>query len=160
MRVDRWEQDGQQIVREVVTHPGGVAVLAEHDGKILFVRQHRYPMDENLLEFPAGKLDPGEDPATSAARELEEETGLKAVELQPIVSFYTSPGFCTEKLHIYYCDRLADGRQSLESDEILQVERYSLSEAVRLAEEGKIQDAKTLIGIYWLACRRAVGGPF
>lgn len=152
--VDRWSQDGSEVVREVVTHPGGVAIMAEQDdGKILFVRQHRYPMDADLLEFPAGKLDPGEAPIECAARELEEETGMRAAELVPVTEFYTSPGFCTEKLHLFYCNRLLPGRQKLESDEAIEIERYSLQEAIDLVGSRRIVDAKTIVGIYWRARR-------
>jgi ADP-ribose pyrophosphatase len=141
---------GQPAVREVVTHPGGAVALAmQADGKILFVRQPRYPMGLDLLELPAGKLDAGEDPSVSVRRELEEETGYRAGRIQKLCSFYTSPGFCNELLHLYRAEDLTLTRQNLEHDEHISVESHSLQEAVEMIGDGRIQDAKTIIGVLW-----------
>jgi ADP-ribose pyrophosphatase len=153
--VDSVEKEGRQkVIREVVRHPGGVAVVAELDGKILFVRQRRYPMEKDLLELPAGKLDGTEDPELAAQRELEEETGYRASSLQKIGAFYTSPGFCDELLHIYEAEELKVAKQSLEWDEDIQIERYDLTEALQMIASGEICDAKTAIGVLWLALEK------
>lgn len=153
--VDYFEKEGgEETVREVVRHPGGVAIVAELDGKILFVRQRRYPMDAHLLELPAGKLDIKEDPALAAARELEEETGYRAGRLRKIGAFYTSPGFCDELLHIYVAEGLEKAAQQLEWDEDIQIELYRIDEALKMVAEGKICDAKTAVGLLWLAVEK------
>lgn len=154
LEVDRVEIDGKEHIREVVRHPGGVVILGQlPDGRIPFVRQHRYPMDKVLLELPAGKLDPGEEPRLSAARELEEETGYRAQDLQLVMRFYSSPGFCDELLSFFYCPRLLPGKSNPEEDEILQVELFDLDEALHMAAAGGILDVKTLLALYWLKTR-------
>jgi ADP-ribose pyrophosphatase len=141
---------GQAAIREVVTHPGGAVALATlADGNILFVRQPRYPLGRDLLELPAGKLDAGEDPSNSVLRELEEETGYRAGRIQHLCSFYTSPGFCNELLHLYRAEELTLTRQNLEHDEHISVESYALPEAIEMVSDGRIQDAKTIIGLLW-----------
>lgn len=150
--VDTIELKGQRYIREVVRHPGGVVIIAElPDGRIPFVRQSRYPIDKKLLELPAGKLDPGEEPLASAARELEEETGFKPESLEHVFTLYTSPGFCDELLHLYYTNKLTRTQTAFEHDEEIDVEFYSLDEALQLAHKGQINDAKTLIALFWLA---------
>jgi ADP-ribose pyrophosphatase len=155
LEVDTIQIHGVETLREVVRHPGGVVVLAEVDGdSIPFVRQHRYPINKDLLELPAGKLDPGEEPEKSAARELEEETGFRANSLVHVSSFYSSPGFCDELLHLYYTNDLTPSSQNTEFDENLEVEFYSLKKAIRMIESGEILDSKTITALYWLAHRR------
>ena len=100
-----------------------------------------------MLEIPAGTLNPGEDPQLGAARELEEEIGAKAERIEKISEFWVSPGFLTEKMHLYMATGLTDVGQKLEEDEILTIERYSFPEAFDLIRSGEIQDAKTLIAI-------------
>ena len=154
LEVDRVEIEGREHVREVVRHPGGVVILGQlPDGRIPFVRQHRYPMDEVLLELPAGKLEPGEPPEVSAARELEEETGYRAEDLQLVLRFYSSPGFCDELLSFFYGQHLVPGQRSPEEDEFLEVVLYSLDEALQLAQSGQILDVKTLTALYWLKAK-------
>lgn len=149
--VDKLEIQGRETIREVVRHPGGVVVLVDReDGLIPFVRQCRYPMGKNLLELPAGKLDPGEDPRDTAARELEEETGLKAELLEHVASFYTSPGFCDELLHLYYTDRVVATQTRFDHDEDISIETYTLDQALELFSRGEIQDAKTILALFWL----------
>ena len=154
--VDQIEIKGAECIREVVRHPGGVVVLAElADGRIPFVRQLRYPMQKELLELPAGKLDPGEDPAAAAGRELEEETGFRAADLEHLLSFYSTPGFCDEILHLYYSSRLTEVGANPEFDEEVSVELYSLDEAIDLSRTGQILDAKTLVALFWLYWKRS-----
>ena len=153
--VDRLERsDGEETLREVVRHPGGVAVVAELDGKILFVRQRRYPMDTELLELPAGKLDHPEKPEAAAVRELEEETGYRAGRLHKIGAFFTAPGFCDEVLHLYLAQGLEKSAQKLELDEDIRVEAYELRRALEMIASGEICDMKTAVGVLWLAGER------
>ncbi len=152
LEVDQLEILGRPAIREVVRHPGGVVLLGvRDDGRIPFVRQLRYPMQEMILELPAGKLDPGEDPATAAAREMEEETGYRALDIEHVLSFYPTPGFCDENLHLFVSSRLVESTQNPEFDEQLEVEFYTLEEALKLALSGQIRDAKTLVAIFWKA---------
>lgn len=150
--VDDIELDGERYVREVVRHPGGVVVVGRNwEGRIPFVRQHRYPMNQNLLELPAGKIDAGEEPRISAARELEEETGYCAADLDLVYRFYSSPGFCDELLYLYSASGLEKRGKNLEQDEIVEVEEYRLDEALQMLEKGEILDAKTIVALLWLA---------
>jgi ADP-ribose pyrophosphatase len=153
--VDEIELSGVKHIREVVRHPGGVVVIGElDDGRIPFVRQRRYPMDRVLLELPAGKIDPGEPPELSAAREMEEETGYRPERLNHVFSFYATPGFCDELLHLYHTDQLIATEPRLEADEDLEIEFYTLDEALEMANRGQILDAKTLTAIFWLKWRK------
>jgi ADP-ribose pyrophosphatase len=153
--VDRIQINDIETIREVVRHPGGVVVLAEVGRQgIPFVRQHRYPIDGDLLELPAGRIDPGETPSQGAARELEEETGFRAHSLQHVCSFYSSPGYCDELLHFYYTNNLTQRSAHLEQDEDLVVEFYPLPEALGLVSQGEIRDGKTIAALFWLAHKR------
>jgi ADP-ribose pyrophosphatase len=142
---------GNRALREVAEHPGGsVVVPLLSDGNILLVRQFRYPMKKHLYELPAGKLDAGEDPSLCAARELEEETGYVAGSLKKVTAIYTSPGFCSELLHIYLATDLkksSRGQQLEEGELDLTVQRMSLPRAVEMIEKGEIVDSKTICGI-------------
>lgn len=140
---------GYDTVREVVRHGGGAVVVPLYDnGDVLLIRQYRYPIGEEIIELPAGKLDPGEDPAACAARELQEETGCAAAELHPLTSMMTTPGFCSEVLHIYLATGLRDGEQKLEQgEESISLLRMPLAEAVRMCRDRRITDGKTITGI-------------
>ena len=152
LEVDQLEFGGRATIREVVRHPGGVVLLGlRDDGLIPFVRQLRYPMQEKLLELPAGKLDPGEDPRDAAAREMEEETGYRPLDLEHVFSFYATPGFCDELLHLYYSAHLVETASNPEFDEHLEIEFFTLDEALQLALSGQIRDAKTLTAVLWKA---------
>ena len=120
------------------------------NGDVLLVEQFRYPMQQSLLELPAGKIDPGESPEETAARELEEEVGFRAGRLEKLAAFYTTPGFCTELLHLFLARDLQPGGAEGDEDEELSVHRYSPEELGRLIHLGKIVDAKTLIGLHLL----------
>ncbi|HAL55849.1 MAG TPA: NUDIX hydrolase [Bacteroidetes bacterium] len=137
--------------REVAEHPGGaVTVPLLANGDVLLIRQFRYPIKKHLYELPAGKLDPSEDPPACAARELEEETGFIAGSLRKLAAIYTSPGFCTEQLHIFLATDLirSEKGQRLEEGELgLTVESMPLKRAVEMIEEGEIVDGKTICGI-------------
>jgi len=167
LRVDQIERpDGTLGERDVVVHPGAVAIVAVDDaGNVLLVRQWRVPAARALLELPAGTLDHApdgglEDPALAARRELEEETGQRAASWRFLGSFWTAPGFATERMFLYLATDLrdADG-ETLAPDEgeNLQLERIPWREAVGMAERGEVADAKSLIGLFWLARLRAGG---
>ncbi|WP_127575070.1 NUDIX domain-containing protein [Paenibacillus barengoltzii] len=140
--------DGTTATREIVKHPGAVAVLAVHEGRLLLVDQYRQAMGRCELEIPAGKLEPGEDPAEAAVRELQEETGYRCDKLIHLHSFYTSPGFADEIIHLYLAEQLSAGEMSLDADEFLEVQEVTLEEALDLISEGRIADAKTILAVY------------
>ena len=142
---------GTEAVREVVVHPGGAAVVPVFsNGDVLLVEQFRYPMRQSLLELPAGKVDPGESPEETAARELEEEVGFRAGRLEKLAAFYTTPGFCNELLHLFLARDLEPGGRAGDEDEELTVHRYSPRQLEILIRSGRIVDAKTLIGLHLL----------
>ncbi|MDC3415441.1 NUDIX hydrolase [Aquibacillus salsiterrae] len=145
--------NGKTSKRELVKHPGAVAVIAITDeNKIIFVEQFRKPLEKNLVEIPAGKLEPGEKPEVSAKRELEEETGYTTDKLELVTSFYTSPGFADELIYIYYTDKLIplDTPKGLDEDEFVELVELSLQEAESYMEQQKIHDAKTAYAINYL----------
>ena len=140
--------DGSTALREVVEHPGGVAVLPlEEDGTVWCVRQFRYPFGEQLLEIPAGRLEPGEDPESAARRELSEETGLTADRLIPLGRNYATPGYCGEILHVYLAQGLHHGAAHLDDGEFLNVEKHSLDELCALALSDGLPDVKTAVAV-------------
>ena len=140
--------DGRTVNREVVEHPGGVAILpVEEDGTCWCVRQYRYPMQREMLEVPAGKLEKGEAPLACAVRELSEETGLEADELVSLGACCTSPGFSTEVLHVYLALGLHPGAMHPDEGEFLNVAKYSLASLTDMAMSGELDDAKTIIAV-------------
>jgi len=149
LRVDRIRlANGHETELEVIQHPGAAAVVAiDGAGQVLLVRQYRYATGEWLLEVPAGKLDGGEEPEVCAARELVEETGQAAASLQPLGWIWTTPGFTDEKIWLYLGRDLTAAEQSLEPDEILEVERLPLAAAVEQAATGEIRDSKSVIAL-------------
>lgn len=143
--------DGRESVREVVRHAGAVVIMPIlDDGRIVFVRQFRYPVDTELLEFPAGTLEPGEDARTCAERELVEETGWQAESLQKLGSFFSTPGFTDEVLHGFIATDLspAQGGSDPEADEFIEVVVLSVEEALSMAQRGQVRDAKTLATLF------------
>ena len=140
--------DGRITGREVVEHPGGVAVFAiDEEERVVMVRQFRYPMGEVLLELPAGKLEPGEDPSACALRELEEETGIIPEEFRPMGYSYSSPGIFTERIHLYFARGLRQGVPRPDDGEFLTVERIPLSELLEMIEGHRLVDGKSIVGI-------------
>ena len=140
--------NGNITMREVVRHPGGVCVVAlDGDGMVAMVRQYRFPIGRELLELPAGKLEPGEEPLPAAKRELSEETGLEADEWRDLGFIYTSPGFSTERLYLYLATGLHHGAQHLDLNEFLDVEYHSLESLRDMVLRGEIADGKTVAGV-------------
>lgn len=151
VRVDTVElPDGSTSTREIVSHAGAVAILPlDHDGQIWLVRQFRKPLEKELLEIPAGTLEPGESPQDCAIRELEEETGLTAASWQSILSYYSAPGFCDEKLHLFMASELQPGKSHTDQDEFVEVVKMSLVEAYQAIFRGEIVDGKSIIAILY-----------
>ena len=147
-------ENGKQTFREVIDHPGGVSILAmDEEGKIFFVRQFRYPFGRMLLELPAGKLEPGEDPADSGRRELRDETGR----FVPMGKLIPTCAYDTEVIHLFFASELTRGEQDLDENEFLSVERYTLDEALQMVLDGEIIDAKTQIGLLKYQALRNAG---
>jgi ADP-ribose pyrophosphatase len=141
---------GQSSIREVVVHPGGVvAVPVLDDGRLILIRQFRYPLQKYILEFPAGKLDIQQSPLETIARELEEETGYRAQRIQHEFSFYTSPGISNEIIHFFIARGLDSVSQRLEEGEHITVEIHDVDECLRKIETGEIEDGKTILGLLW-----------
>jgi ADP-ribose pyrophosphatase len=151
---------GVTYKREVVHHPGGAGVVAVFDDNtVALVRQYRQPPVRYLLELPAGRLDPPERPEECAARELEEEIGVRAGRLEKLSEFFTTPGFCEEKLWVYLATALTETRQNLEGDEMLEIVRVSFPRAFEMIVDGEIEDAKTIIGLLLAAQRLGLAMP-
>lgn len=151
--------NGKTSKREIIKHPGAVAILAlTSDNKIILVEQYRKPMERALVEIPAGKLEPGEVPELTAVRELEEETGYACEKLEHIISFYTSPGFADELVHLYLAKGLQkkDNPKSADEDEFVELLEVTLDEAIQLIEAKKIYDAKTAYAIQYLQLKEAL----
>ncbi len=145
---------GGRAEREVVEHAPVVAIVPlDDDGNVVLVRQYRLAAQEALLEVPAGGVDPGESIEAAAQRELQEETGYRAQRMQRLTGFFVSPGFCTEFVHVFLATGLSESRVDPDPDEQIEVQRVSMSEAVRLVESGAIKDAKSIVGIL-LAAKR------
>jgi ADP-ribose pyrophosphatase len=148
VRVDTIRENGKEHPRELVIHPGSVVILPFFDdATVALVRQYRHAVGKELLELAAGSLEKGEDPETGAVRELEEEIGVEAEKLELLCSVYVSPGFLSEKMHIYLATGLTEVGQKLEGDENITLDRYSFEELREMIETGEIEDAKTIVGI-------------
>jgi ADP-ribose pyrophosphatase len=153
--------DGSTGELEMIRHPGASAVVPflsdpmGDDPQILLIRQYRYAADGYLYEIPAGRLDAGEAPADCAARELKEETGCTAERVVHLLSFYTTPGFTDEKIHLFMATGLIAGETKHEADEFLDLQPMLLSRALAMVEAGEIVDAKTALGLMYAAGFRA-----
>jgi len=152
-RVERLVQtmpDGSGHPREVVRHPGAVVILPLlDDGRICFVRNYRVAVAQTLIELPAGTLEPGEDPAAAAERELAEETGYRAGQIEHLISFWMSPGILDERMHLYVARALRPGPMALDAGEDIEPLLATWEEALGMARQGDIRDAKSLVGLLY-----------
>lgn len=160
LRVDEVElPNGKTSTRELIKHPGAVALIAVTDEKkIVLVEQYRKPMEKALVEIPAGKLDAGEDPKDCAIREMEEETGYECEVIEPLISLYTSPGFADEIVHMFVAKGLKkkENARGLDEDEFVDILEVTLEEALELIRDERIQDAKTAYAIQYLQLQEAL----
>jgi ADP-ribose pyrophosphatase len=143
-------RDGREHQRETVVHPGAVTILPlVDDDHVCLIRNYRPSVDQTLLELPAGTLEPGEDPLRAAERELEEETGYRARSIERLHEFYMSPGILSERMHVYLATGLEPGEQDLDAGEQIDNLVVAWDEALAMAQDGRIQDAKTLVGLLY-----------
>ncbi|HEV8371156.1 MAG TPA: NUDIX hydrolase [Pyrinomonadaceae bacterium] len=156
--VDTVQEGALVYQRDVVRHPGSAVIVPVFaDETVALVKQYRHPAVRYLLEVPAGTLQDRERPEVGAARELEEELGVVAGKLEKLSEFFVSPGFCEEKMWVYLATELTETSQQLDDDELIEVVRVSLSEALEMITDGEIEDAKTIIGLMLAAPR--IGSP-
>lgn len=142
--------DGRVVPYEVVVHPGAVVVLALHnENEILLIKNERYAIGKTLLELPAGTLEENEEPISCAKRELEEETGYLAAHLEPLFSFYTTPGFCTERLFIFVAKNLEKREQKLDTTERIEVVSMTFDQALEKIKTKEIVDGKTIAALLY-----------
>ncbi|MBN2022407.1 MAG: NUDIX hydrolase [Pirellulales bacterium] len=148
--------DGREHSREIVRHPGAVAILPIlDDGRVCLIENYRIAVGQTLLELPAGTREPGEDPLETARRELAEETGYRAGRIEALATFYMSPGILDEQMHLFLATQLAPGPAALEGGEQIHPRPTSWEEAISSVRDGRIQDAKTIVGLlYYAAFRR------
>jgi ADP-ribose pyrophosphatase len=143
--------DGSESVRELIRHPGAVVILPLlPDGRVLLERQFRYPNDRVFIEFPAGKIDPGEDPLACAKRELEEETGYSAAEWNFVCTIHNAIAYSDEHLDIFLARGLQEGQAKLDEGEFLELFSATIPELLDMVRRGEITDVKTIIGTFWL----------
>jgi ADP-ribose pyrophosphatase len=142
------EPGGVRATREVVRHPGSVVILAVDDqDRLVLVKQYRYPVDDVIWEIPAGRQDPGESPEEGARRELEEEVGATASRIEHLMTFYATPGYCDEVMHLFRAAGLRQGAARPDEDEHIEARWVSLDEARAMAARGEVKDAKTLLAL-------------
>ncbi|MEW5762317.1 MAG: NUDIX hydrolase [Bacillota bacterium] len=151
--------DGREGTREVVEYAGAVTILPLTEaGEVVLVRQYRYPVGRTLLEIPAGKVEAGEDPLACARRELREETGYEAERWEKLLTFYSTPGFTSEKMHLYLATELKAGPQMPDGDEFVEVVQVPFREALAMVRNGTICDAKSVVGLLFAAHLGITGG--
>jgi ADP-ribose pyrophosphatase len=160
IRVDEVERsDGHRTTREIVEHPGAVAIVAWDGERLAMVRQWRHATGEVLLEIPAGTLEPDEPPLETARRELAEEVGLAAAHWEAGPRFFTAPGFCDEVMQVYLATDLTESMANADDDEVLEPSWMTLADALAAVDDGTIRDAKSIVGIGWLARRLPLPAP-
>lgn len=136
--------DGRQVAIEMLKHPGSIGILPVDDGQIWFVRQYRHPSGGMLLELPAGTIETGEAPESTAAREIREEIGMAASTLTKIGGFFLAPGYSTEFMHIYLATGLKEDALNHDAGEYLRVEKYPVNEVYQMFDQGEFVDVKTV----------------
>jgi ADP-ribose pyrophosphatase len=152
-------QNGKNVFREIIEHKGAAACLVlTPENKLIFVRQYRHPYKEEILEFPAGRLEKDEEPEKTIIRELQEEVGIKPLKIEKIGRIYPSPGYTDEIIHLYFTENYQNFISSLDEDEFLDTLEIPIKEAFNLLEEGKIVDSKTIVLL--LKCKDRLLGRF
>ncbi len=148
--------DGRPSTREIVEHADCIGVIpVDTDGNLLLVRQYRLAVDKELLEIPAGGIDPGEDPAAAVIREMREETGLRPQNVARLTGFYLSPGFSSEYMHLYLAEGLAPAPLTAEDTAGIEVVRVPVAQIPELISSGRIEDSKSVSGLlYYLELRK------
>ena len=147
--------DGRSHPREIIRHPGAVVLLPVlDDGRVVLIRNFRATVDQHLIELPAGTLERGEDPTDAAHRELAEETGYRAGRMDLLTAFLSSPGILDERMHLYLATQLEPGPTDLQAGEEIESLVVPWEEALKMAHDGRIADAKTLIGLLFFECFR------
>ncbi len=142
------DRSGRETVRDVVLHPGAVSIVAmPSSDEVVLINQFRYATGEELIEIPAGTLEPNEAPVEAARRELEEETGYRAQQLELRATYFTTPGFSNELMYLYEASGLTFTEQRLDDDEAITVSVTQRDQALRMIQEGRIRDAKTIVGL-------------
>lgn len=155
VRISRQLANGRMHSHEVVLHPGAVVIVPMvDDDHVCLIRNYRMAVGETLLELPAGTLEPNEDPAVTAHRELIEETGYRADKIEKLCEFFMSPGILNERMHLFLATGLQPGETALESGEEIETFVVPWSEAMRLVEAGNVKDAKSLVGLLLYDRRR------
>ena len=148
VRKHRVETIAGESVRDIVEHSGGsIMVAVTNEGKIIMERQYRKALETAMLELPAGKADPGEEPEVTALREFTEETGYTAGEVKHLISFYPTCGYSNEYLHIYICRDLTPGETHWDATECIEIFEMDADELIEMIKRGEIKDAKTIIGL-------------
>ncbi len=154
LHVDKVElPNGRVTTREAVRHAPAVGIVAVDGGCVYLVRQFRHPVGEAILEIPAGIVEPGESPVETAAREIQEEIGLRAEKLEEIGSIYTSPGFSDEEIFLFWAEGLSPSRLPEDDDEFIEVIKVPIKELWDMIESGAIKDGKTLVALYSMALK-------
>jgi ADP-ribose pyrophosphatase len=161
-RVERraFDVNGQHLVHDIVVHPGAAVILPiMPDGRLAMIYNYRVAAGGELLELPAGTLDPGEDPLTCAGRELAEETGYRAGRIVPLISFYSSPGIVSERLHAFLATELTPGETAHEGTEQIRLAPLTLEDTLRAIHDGRICDGKTIVALlFYERFVRGMGG--
>ena len=146
--LDSIREDGTEYKREIISHNGSAVIVPVFaDKTVALVKQYRHAAGRYLWEIPAGSLEKGEDAKEGAARELEEEIGVTAKNIEKLSEFYVSPGFLSEKMFVYMATDLTETAQNLEDDELIEVKRFSFAELSEMIRNNEIEDAKTIVGL-------------
>ena len=140
--------NGEESIREIVHHRGGVGILFKVGNKFIFEKQYRYALSEEIIEMPAGKLEEGEIPLEAAKRELLEETGYRPLEMIHLGDSYPTPGYSSEVIHLYYCPKAVKEERHLDKDEDIELIYLTLEEIEQMIKDGKIKDSKTVAAIF------------
>ncbi len=152
LRIDTVELPNQKYSkREIIEHGGGVAIIAIKDGKIVLVKQYRKAVEESIYELPAGKLESAESPKECAEREFTEETGYESENMKSLFSFYSSPGFSNERIHLFIAENISFVGANPDEDEYIETVEIPFDDALRMIETGEIIDAKTIVGLLYVS---------